>query len=242
MLPDRLKSATLRFGGGGGPTGDSAIYPAMKTITQALILMLALGTAALAFGFVLFAVSVTRDDAAGWDKADGIVVLTGGDNRLEAGAKLMSEGRAKRMLISGVNRKVTREEMQHLLGIDKQLFNCCVDLGYEALDTVGNADETRTWANTNGYTRLIVVTSRYHMPRSLAELALVMPGVTLLPYAVTPKRFPETAWWLHVATTRVLLSEYLKYLPAVARLTAQRVIDWRDGQSVAIMPQKRADG
>jgi uncharacterized SAM-binding protein YcdF (DUF218 family) len=214
----------------------------MKTISQALILMLALGTAALAFGFVLFAVSVTRDDAAGWDKADGIVVLTGGDNRLEAGAKLMSEGRAKRMLISGVNRKVTREEIEHLLGLDKQLFNCCVDLGYEALDTVGNADETRTWANTNGYTRLIVVTSRYHMPRSLAELALVMPGVTLLPYAVTPKRFPETAWWLHVATTRVLLSEYLKYLPAVARLTAQRVIDWRDGQSVAIMPQKRADG
>jgi uncharacterized SAM-binding protein YcdF (DUF218 family) len=219
-----------------------AIYPTMKMISQALILMLALGAAALAFGFVLFAVSVTRDDATGWDKADGIVVLTGGDNRIEAGAKLMSEGRAKRMLISGVNRKVSREEMQRLLNLDKQVFNCCVDLGYEALDTVGNADETRTWANTNGYTRLIIVTSRYHMPRSLAELALAMPGVTLLPYAVTPKRFPETAWWLHVATTRVLLSEYLKYLPAVARLTAQRVIDWHDGQSVAIMPEKRADG
>lgn len=214
----------------------------MKKISHALVLLLTLGAAALAFGFVLFAVSVTRDDAAVLDKADGIVVLTGGDNRIEAGAKLMSEGRAKRMLISGVNRKVSREEMQRIVKIDSQLFNCCVDLGYEALDTVGNADETRTWANTNSYTRLIIVTSRYHMPRSLAELALVMPGVMLLPYAVTPKRFPETAWWLHVATTRVLLSEYLKFLPAVARLTAQRVIDWHDGQSVAIMPQKRVDG
>jgi uncharacterized SAM-binding protein YcdF (DUF218 family) len=204
--------------------------------------MLALGTAALVFGFVLFAVSVTREDATGWDKADGIVVLTGGDNRIEAGAKLMGEGRAKRMLISGVNRKVSREEMQRLLGIDKQIFNCCVDLGYEALDTVGNADETRTWANSNGYTRLIIVTSRYHMPRSLAELALAMPGVTLLPYAVTPRRFPETAWWLHPTTTRVLISEYLKFLPAVARLTAQRIMTWSDGRSVAIMPDKRADG
>ncbi|MFT3732212.1 MAG: YdcF family protein [Hyphomicrobium sp.] len=211
-------------------------------ISKTLVLMLALGAAVLVFGFVLFAVSVTRDDATGWDKADGIVVLTGGDNRIEAGAKLMSEGRAKRMLISGVNRKVSREEMQHLLGINKKLFNCCVDLGYEALDTVGNADETRTWANSNGYTKLIIVTSRYHMPRSLAELALVMPGVTLLPYAVTPRRFPESAWWLHSATTRVLLSEYLKFLPAVARLTAQRIIDWHDGQSVAIAPEKRADG
>ncbi len=206
----------------------------MKMVSKALVLTLALGAVAMAFGFVLFAVSVTREDATGWDKADGIVVLTGGDNRIEAGAKLMSEGRAKRMLISGDNRKVSREEMQRILGIDKQTFNCCVDLGYEALDTVGNADETRTWANSNGYTRLIIVTSRYHMPRSLAELALVMPGITLLPYAVTPRRFPETAWWLHMATTRVLLSEYLKYLPAVARLTAQRIMDWRDGQSVAI--------
>jgi uncharacterized SAM-binding protein YcdF (DUF218 family) len=214
----------------------------MTRISKAFVLMLALGTAALVFGFVLFAVSVTREDATGWDKADGIVVLTGGDNRIEAGAKLMGEGRAKRMLISGVNRKVSREEMQRLLGIDKQIFNCCVDLGYEALDTVGNADETRTWANSNGYTRLIIVTSRYHMPRSLAELALAMPGVTLLPYAVTPRRFPETAWWLHPTTTRVLISEYLKFLPAVARLTAQRIMTWSDGRSVAIMPDKRADG
>ncbi len=106
-----------------------------------------LGRAALSPGaldtktkeLIALAVSVTREDTAGWDKADGIVVLTGGDNRIEAGAKLMSEGRAKRMLISGVNRKVTREEMQRLLGVDKGIFNCCVDLGYEALDTVGNA-------------------------------------------------------------------------------------------------------
>jgi uncharacterized SAM-binding protein YcdF (DUF218 family) len=214
----------------------------MKRISKAFVLLLALGGAALVFGFVLFAVSVTREDAAGWDKADGIVVLTGGDNRIEAGAKLLTEGRARRMLISGVNRKVSREEMQRLLAIDKRLFNCCVDLGYEALDTVGNADETRTWANSNGYARLIIVTSRYHMPRSLAELALVMPGVTLLPYAVTPRRFPDTAWWLHPMTTRLLLSEYLKFLPAVARLTAQRIMTWSDGQSVAIVPEKRADG
>lgn len=214
----------------------------MKILSRTIVTLLALGAGALVFGFVLFAVWVTRDDVSGWDKADGIVVLTGGDNRMEAGAKLMSEGRAKRMLISGVNRKVSREEMQKLLGLDAATFNCCVDLGYEALDTVGNADETRTWANNNGYTKLIVVTSRYHMPRSLAELALAMPGVTLLPYAVTPRRFPETGWWLHSATTRVLLSEYLKYLPAVARLTAQRVMNWRDGQSVAVASPKPADG
>lgn len=214
----------------------------MKSFSQIIVWLAALATAALAFGFVLFAVSVTRDDASGWDKADGIVVLTGGDLRLETGAKLLSEGRAKRLLISGVNRKVTREEMRRLLGLDAKTFNCCVDLGYEALDTVGNADETRTWAKNNGYKRLIVVTSRYHMPRGLAELALVMPNVTLIPYPVTPRRYPETAWWLHPTTTRVLLSEYLKFLPAVARLAAHRVMNWHGDRAVAVTVPKHDDG
>ena len=211
-------------------------------LSKALAAITAISAAAFVFGFVLFATSVTREDAGEPDKADGIVVLTGGDNRLETGARLLQDGRAKRMLISGVNRKVTREEMARILHLDAKTFNCCVDLGYEALDTVGNADETRTWANSNGYTKLIVVTSSYHMPRSLAELALAMPGVTLVPHAVTPRNFPESGWWLHVTTSRLLMSEYLKYLPAIARLAAQRVIGWNGGQSVAVAAPKRNDG
>jgi uncharacterized SAM-binding protein YcdF (DUF218 family) len=214
----------------------------MRAFSQTVVLLLALAFAALTFGFVLFAVFVTRDGASVRDNADGIVVLTGGDLRVEAGAKLLKDGRARRLLISGVNRKVTREEMQHLIGLDAKMFNCCVDLGYEALDTVGNADETRTWARNNNYTRLIIVTSRYHMPRSLAELALAMPHVTLIPYTVTPRRFPETAWWLHASTTRVLISEYLKFLPAVARLAAQRVIKWGDDKPVSSAAVPTRDG
>lgn len=205
----------------------------MKTIARALVLVAALAASLLAFGFVLFAIDVTRDPISGWDKADGIVVLTGGDNRIVAGSRLLSEGRAKRLLISGVNRKTTREDVERIAGLDHKIFTCCVDLGYEALDTVGNADETRTWAKSNGYDKLLVVTSSYHMPRSLAELALAMPGVQLIPHAVTPRSFPDTGWWLHVRTTKLLLSEYLKYLPAAARLTAQRVMAWRNGMATA---------
>ncbi len=214
----------------------------MRTLSRTIVFLTALAAGVLAFGFVLFATSVTRDPIGDWSKADGIVVLTGGDNRIVAGAKLLSEGRGKRLLISGVNRITRREDIQRISGLDIKSFTCCVDLGYEALDTVGNADETRTWANSNGYTRLLVVTSSYHMPRSLAELSLAMPGVQLLPHAVTPRSFPDSGWWLHVATTRVLLSEYLKYLPAIARLTTQRLMGWRDDNSVAVALPKPADG
>lgn len=214
----------------------------MKSFARALVLSAAIGAATLAFGFVLFSTSVTRDTLGRPKSADAIVVLTGGDNRIVEGARLLVEGHGKRLLISGVNRRTRREDVERISGLDHKVFTCCVDLGYEALDTVGNADETRTWANSNGYTSLIVVTSSYHMPRSLAELALAMPGRTFIPHAVTPRSFPDSGWWLHVHTTRVLLSEYLKYLPAAARLAAQRLLGWNDDHAITVAEPKRTDG
>lgn len=214
----------------------------MKSFARAIVVLAAIAAATLAFGFVIFATSVMRGPYGGTNTADGIVVLTGGDNRIVEGAKLLAEGHGKRLLISGVNRRVRRENVQRISGLDHKLFTCCVDLGYEALDTVGNADETRTWANTNGYNTLIVVTSSYHMPRGLAELSLVMPERKLIPHAVTPRSFPISGWWLHVATTRILLSEYLKYIPAVARLTAQRMLGWSEDRAIAVAEPKRTDG
>ena len=104
--------------------------------------------------------------------ADGIVVLTGGDFRILEGARLLQEGRATRMLISGVDAKTSRDDLLKLSGLPPTTFNCCVDLGYFAQNTVGNAEETRAWAQSRKLGRLIVVTSSYHMPRSLAELDL----------------------------------------------------------------------
>lgn len=212
----------------------------MQSIARALVYFAALAAAMLSFGFVIFATSVMRSPLGSTEKADGIVVLTGGESRIAEAAKLLTEGRAKRLLVSGVYRRTTRDDVQRISGLDRKAFACCVDLGYEALDTVGNADETRTWANSNGYNSLIVVTSSYHMPRSLAELGLAMPGRTLIPHAVTPRNFPDSGWWLHVATTRLLLSEYLKYLPAAARLSAQRVMGWQDEHAVAAADPKPA--
>ena len=214
----------------------------MRKLAQALVIGMALAACALVFGFVLFSTRVMREQTIDAETADGIVVLTGGEARIAAGAGLLKKGRGKRLLISGVNRRTTKEDVERLSGLDHKTFICCVDLGYEALDTVGNADETRTWANTNGYHKLIVVTSSYHMPRSLAELALVMPNVEFLPHTVTPRSFPDSGWWLSVRTTRLLLSEYLKYLPAMARLATQRALGWREDHSVALQPAEKADG
>lgn len=214
----------------------------MRVVSRAIVVAAAIASSAFAFGFVLFATHVMRERGPDAGKADGIVVLTGGQARIAAGAALLKEGLGRRMLITGVNRRTPKEDVERLSGLDHKSFTCCVDLGYEALDTVGNADETRTWANANGFRKLIVVTSSYHMPRSLAELALVMPDAEFVPHVVTPKSFPESGWWLHVATARILFSEYVKYLPAVARLRTQQFFGWRQDNSVALGTPKASDG
>lgn len=176
------------------------------------------------FGFALFAASVMRDSVPLVAKADGIIVLTGGDFRILEGGRLLAERRAERLLISGVNAKTSRDDLLKLSGLDGATFDCCVELGYSAQDTVGNAEEARTWVTGRSIKRLIVVTSSYHMPRSLAELAIAMPGVELIPHTVVPRKFRNRTWWLQPTAARLMLSEYVKFLPVAARLQAMRYV------------------
>lgn len=176
------------------------------------------------FGFALFATNVMRDHPLPDGSADGIVVLTGGDYRILEGGRLLNEKRASRLLISGVNAKTSRDDLLKLTNLDPSLFDCCVDVGYAAQDTVGNAEEARVWANSRKLSRLFVVTSSYHMPRSLAELAIALPEAELIPDPVVPKRFREGAWWLRPVTFRIILSEYVKFLPVAVRLAAVRYL------------------
>ena len=171
----------------------------------------------LVVGFVAFAASVKTGSHAGDRKADGIVALTGGKARISEAARLLAKGSAKRMLITGVNPTTTKEQLMPLVPEGNELFDCCIDLGREAENTTGNAVETREWADMHGYTSLIVVTSSYHMPRSLLELRHVMPHLVLIPHAVEPDSFRSEKWWSDRDVMRLMVSEYVKYLTGLAR-------------------------
>ena len=179
-------------------------------------------------GFLAFAGTVMSykpgSDSNADINADGIVVFTGGGYRIDEAINLLGKGRARRLLISGVNRRTSRNELRRLTGHGAALFDCCVDIGYQALNTVGNARETRNWAARMRFRRLIIVTSNYHMPRSLIELGRIMPDVKLHAFAVVPRKLKIQSWWRHPGTTRLLMSEYLKFLPALARAGATRLL------------------
>ena len=180
-------------------------------------------------GFLSFATIASRDPAQARVPADAIVVLTGSGARLGEAGRLLREGYGRRLLISGVNHKVHRDDLERLTGLDGATLRCCVDVGYAALDTIGNAGEARGWARRHGFRRLIVVTAAYHMPRSMAELAHAIPDVALTAHAVLPREHAQVAWWSDPGRVRVLAGEYVKYLSASARLAAERLIGVDDG-------------
>lgn len=187
----------------------------------------------LLFGFVVFAAIATRSSTDLPARSDGIVVLTGGEARIAEAGRLLGGGRGSRLLISGVNRRTSREDLRRLTGLSSQMFDCCVDIGYEALDTHGNADETRAWASQRHFSSLIIVTASYHMPRSLAEIGIALPGVTLVPRAVVPRSLQGSPWWLHLQATRAIVSEYLRFLPVATRFVAARITGFRDPHASA---------
>jgi uncharacterized SAM-binding protein YcdF (DUF218 family) len=127
-------------------------------------------------------------------------------------------------LITGVNRTTSTEALKQLASEGDQLFSCCVDIDKEARNTIDNATETSQWVALHHYNSIIVVTSNYHMPRALAELGRVMPDVTLIPYSVIDSNVHLDRWWTYPGTTRLLISEYLKYLPALGRLGATQLV------------------
>lgn len=191
-------------------------------------------------GFVVFVIAVSRFAPASSQKAEGIVVLTGGEQRISEAVKLLAAGRGRRLLISGVNRRTSRAKLRRLTRQGRQLFDCCIDIGYEALNTSGNANETRDWAQRWGFSSLIIVTSSYHMPRSLVELGRVLPGARLIAYPVVSHKFHATSWWSQPHTARLLMSEYLKFLPSAARFGASRLLSTFDAGAVAVVQPARA--
>lgn len=146
-------------------------------------------------------------------EADAIVALTGGTvTRLSTGMDLLAQGHGRRLLVSGVNPQVKDAELAALLKGPDALFACCVDVGRQAEDTLGNASETSAWAERNGFHRVIVVTDDYHMPRSLAELRIAMPGVELIAYPVATRASRPQVWQRDLGAAGRLAVEYGKYL------------------------------
>ncbi len=157
-------------------------------------------------GFCLFAFSFKFTPER---QSDAVVVLTGGTNRIQTGLSLMEKINASYMLISGVNKDVSHTELFPKMSGEN--LNK-ITLGYDALDTVGNAKEIQSWLKDKTVNSILLVTSFYHMPRSIFEIKKVNTNLQVRPWPVFPKSFNHSVEWIKTRYAWLLFIEYHKYV------------------------------
>jgi uncharacterized SAM-binding protein YcdF (DUF218 family) len=155
-----------------------------------------------ALGFALYAVTLGDPAPADTQKVDAIVVITGGKGRIEHAASLLADGKGKRLLIAGADPSVRKVDLVLRLGGKERLFDCCVDLGSESVDTRSNAEEAKRWLQRHRYESMRLVTSDWHMRRARYEFNRQLDrDIEIIPDAVrTEPNF------------MTLFAEYNKYL------------------------------
>lgn len=198
-----------------GPGGRWRLLARLARWTFRLAL---LGAACLVFGTILFAARLDRREPVALRPAEGIVVLTGGADRILDGLGLLERRLGERLFISGVNAQTRAETLKRQWPGRDALFACCIDLDFRARNTYGNAIETRNWVQRHSFSSLILVTASYHVPRAQLEFASAMPHVALQVYPVVPEASRINRWWQEPVLTRILVLEFVKYTAARVRI------------------------
>lgn len=130
------------------------------------------------------------------------VVFTGAFERIDLGLELLDRGQVAQLLVSGVNPEagLRVETFATQFGTGSQGLRALGDgglhLGTGAHSTLDNARETRCWlesratqeqqgaglagAGRDWPDRVVLITSRHHLPRASIVLETALPGVEVL--------------------------------------------------------------
>jgi len=164
-------------------------------------------------GFVFFLNNLPTRIESPMKKTDAVVVLTGGNGRIEEGIAIVKSSLSEKLFISGVNQSVNKNDLikKVPLGVDfgvKANINLeNVHIGYEATNTKGNASETARWLQENNIETVRLVTSHYHVPRALLHFEEVLPAnINIVPHPTFDKKTPL------VRRLSILFLEYNKFL------------------------------
>lgn len=199
----------------------------MRTIVKSLFLyslrilwVILIGSILWLAGLVLFTNIIPSTSPHTLRVTDGIVIFTGGKTRLNVALDLFQQKYAQYLLVSGVNPDSTFTESV------KQIPNSArITLGYSAQDTLGNAEETASWVRAHQIRTLRLITSNYHIPRSLLELRHLLPAVEIIPHPVVGQSFLQRKWWLNPQTLKLVVQEYNKFIFALMRRPLEDIQD-----------------
>ena len=147
-------------------------------------------------------------------KTEAIVIFTGGKGRIDQGFELLKIYPNTSILVSGVGHTLQKLPLEK--SFQKDILGD-ISLGHDAQDTIGNAEETKKWVQNRRIKSIRLVTSHYHMPRSLLLLRRAIPDIMIIPHPIISENFQSDGWWNNQKIYRMMLAEYNKYIIVVLK-------------------------
>lgn len=188
----------------------------IKFLLRLFFSLLFIGIFIICLGLPVYYFNIASAPTNNKEKTDAIIVLTGGKERIPEGIRLLNEGLADKLLISGVDKSTKATELLDALSLSldeiKKTDLKKVLLGRQAVDTIGNAEETASWVSNNNIKSIRLVTANYHMPRAHLEFRKKMPKLAIVENPVFPHDFRKQDWQENKATRDLIIKEYFKYL------------------------------
>ncbi|MBO5443670.1 MAG: YdcF family protein [Alphaproteobacteria bacterium] len=179
----------------------------MKKTVCYLIICLCIFWAA---GFILFNRTINTYQTDNRTKTDAIIALTGGRNRISAAVKLLNEEMAPRLLISGVQKDIPRKDIEKLNAV-KLTGKPEIEIEDKSQNTVENAIEATDWIKRNNIRSIRLVTSNYHLPRSVQEFRALNKNLKIIIHPVYSEKV-SAKWWKNFGSFLLVASEYNKFL------------------------------
>ena len=161
-------------------------------------------------GFVYFAWRINHYRPDTSSHTEAIIALTGGRYRIAEAVKLYNKGLADKLFISGVSRKSSLNAIKKSQNIHIN-NEAGVIIGQRAKNTIGNAKETIDWLKQNQISSIRLVTSNYHVERSMAEFLARAPHLKIIPHPVYSDKV-QKKWWTSWHTFSLIFAEYNKFL------------------------------
>lgn len=177
-----------------------------KLLVILLLICLALWFA----GFLAFSYHINNYKQDEGSKTDAIIALTGGKNRIAEAVNLLNKGLADKMFISGVQKDISLKEIKQRKDVKIETKRE-IELGNQSTNTVENAIETNEWINKNKIKSIRLVTSNYHLPRSIEEFRSRNPKLIIIAHPVYSERVSKK-WWKNEGSFCLIASEYSKFL------------------------------
>ena len=151
------------------------LRPATERDLRVFLAVIFLAVLAYALGFVLFVSNLPAAPASP-PKADGIVALTGGDERLDTAVALAGTRRGQ--AAAGQRRRPGDHQGNRGQDVGRRAaLSIAAPISAMPPKTpMAMPRKRRDWTREHHFNSLVIVTGRYHMPRTMQEFSAVPAG------------------------------------------------------------------